>query len=509
MSPQSVSLDRPVSESPGSASNAPTGAWVRHHGSAATGSVHYNAALPSRHALRGGPGATRPENEAPLCGQYHAPCPGGEAPPKKDTSDNMLSVDALKEPKSAREKKSTLHMIWSEAHKPLLALLLLSVAGNLVDSFFPQLLSSIPKQLSFIPQHLIPQTKLIAGAHTLLACGSVAAAVIMLTNLKSSFCKDVAMEAETTGDDTTQLRWEAYDRLGSVVIGAAAVGLGMQAIGLNLTSLLAVGGVGGLAIGLAGREIVENLFHGFLVMSTHPFTVGDEVQINYGGSHIWGIVTDIGWYRTLVRSFEREVYVVPNCAFSKSVVLNVSRKMQEFRISNRLELRVEDSGKVKTVVQDMRRIIRSHPRVIQRLHRRVFLDDVSTTSFSIFFSFYVDCKNYDSYMASKEDILLTFVDIIERNGAKLATPRQIVDIGLTDSRSSSPGMDGSASSAKDGSGAPTSDSFGAAFKDGFGQFVDGYAAPTPAAAAARSVDGLRSVDRAQDLGATQRRAMMN
>ncbi len=83
---------------------------------------------------------------------------------------------------------------FQQVHRPLLALILLSVAGNLVDSFFPQLLSCIPKQLSFIPQHLIPQTKLIAGAHTLLACGSVAAAIIMLSNLKSSFCKDVAME---------------------------------------------------------------------------------------------------------------------------------------------------------------------------------------------------------------------------------------------------------------------------------------------------------------------------
>lgn len=38
-------------------------------------------------------------------------------------------------------------------------------------------------------------------------------------------------------------------------------------------------------------------------------------------------MTDVGWYRTAVRSFEREVFVIPNAVFSKSVVLNVSRKV--------------------------------------------------------------------------------------------------------------------------------------------------------------------------------------
>ena len=44
-----------------------------------------------------------------------------------------------------------------------------------------------------------------------------------------------------------------------------------------------------------------------------------------------GIVLDVGWYRTTIRSFEREIYNIPNSVFSRNVVLNITRKQREWR----------------------------------------------------------------------------------------------------------------------------------------------------------------------------------
>ena len=44
-----------------------------------------------------------------------------------------------------------------------------------------------------------------------------------------------------------------------------------------------------------------------------------------------GIVLDVGWYRTTIRSFEREIYNIPNSVFSRNVVLNITRKNKEWR----------------------------------------------------------------------------------------------------------------------------------------------------------------------------------
>jgi small-conductance mechanosensitive channel len=51
----------------------------------------------------------------------------------------------------------------------------------------------------------------------------------------------------------------------------------LRALFCAVNSVLAIGGVGGLAVGLAGREILENLFTGLIILSSSPFEVGDEV----------------------------------------------------------------------------------------------------------------------------------------------------------------------------------------------------------------------------------------
>ena len=60
---------------------------------------------------------------------------------------------------------------------------------------------------------------------------------------------------------------------------AALLDKTLKSVGLvaAVNSVLAIGGVGGLAVGLAGREILENLFTGLIILSSSPFEVGDEV----------------------------------------------------------------------------------------------------------------------------------------------------------------------------------------------------------------------------------------
>ena len=86
-------------------------------------------------------------------------------------------------------------------------------------------------------------------------------------------------------------------------------------------------------------------------------------------------------------------------------------------------LRVGDVVRSGAVVADMRKIIRQDPRIIQKLHRRVFLDKITRDQVSIYISCYVEAPNRDAFMAVKQDLLLAFTDCVERNGAKLARHR--------------------------------------------------------------------------------------
>lgn len=311
--------------------------------------------------------------------------------------------------------KTKLFYILREVYQPLELLLFIAALCTVSDAYVPSLIG-VPKATV---QHVV---KSILSTSFILGFASV------VFNLKSRFCKENAWQAEMKGDVTTQRRWEAYDKLGTFVIYVMSFVLGIQALGLEVTSVLAIGGIGGLAIGLAGREICENLLNGFLIMSTNPFEVGDEITFFHNNKVVEGFVIDIGWYRTNVRSFEREVYVIPNAVFSKNIVLNVSRKNREWRFYEMLSIRVQDVPKANAIVQDIRRIVRNDTRVINKLHRRVFLDKISPDDAKIYMSFYLEAANRDAFMAIKQDLLVSFVDCVERNGAKLATPRTVVDM---------------------------------------------------------------------------------
>jgi hypothetical protein len=81
------------------------------------------------------------------------------------------------------------------------------------------------------------------------------------------------------------------------------------------------------------------------------------------------------------------------------VVLNITRKNREWRFYEFVGLRLEDLPKASAVVSDIRKILRQDPRVIQKLHRRVFLDKLTRDEATIYISFYVEAANRDAFMA--------------------------------------------------------------------------------------------------------------
>jgi len=327
----------------------------------------------------------------------------------------IKNIRSLMKAQGSWEKSSEYYII-KELYKPLEFLFLIAALTTLAENFLPQLIS-VPKS---IVQAVVKST---------LALTFVIAAARVVFNIKGRIVRETSWQLELKGDLTRQRRIEAFDKLLSVLTLLVTAVFGLQAIGLDVNSVLAIGGVGGIAIGLAGREILENLFTGLIILSSNPFEVGDEVLFRpASGQVVEGIVIDVGWYRTTIRSFEREVYNIPNSIFLKNVVLNITRKNREWRFFEFLPLRVEDLERINPVVSDIRKILRQDARIIQKLHRRVFLDKITKDDISIYVSFYVEATNRDAFMAVKQDLLLAFVDCVERNGAKLARNRLQIQV---------------------------------------------------------------------------------
>ena len=308
-------------------------------------------------------------------------------------------------------EKSSEYFVLREVYKPLEGLFMIAALTTLAENMIPQMIN-IPKS---IVQTLVRSTNCLVF---------VIAAANVVFNIKGRIVREQSWQFELKGDLTRQRRLEAIDKLMSLGTLVISSFFGVRALGMDVNSVLAIGGVGGVALGLAGREILENLFTGLIILTSNPFEVGDEVQFKpASGQVVEGIVLDVGWYRTTIRSFEREIFTIPNSVFTRNVVLNITRKNREWRFYEFLYLRLEDLPRVTDIVSDARKILRQDNRIIQKLHRRVFLDDVTKEHCRLYLSFYVEAANRDAFMAIKQDLLLAFIDVIERNGATLARNR--------------------------------------------------------------------------------------
>jgi MscS family membrane protein len=126
-------------------------------------------------------------------------------------------------------------------------------------------------------------------------------------------------EKEGVELDTTAI--QALTSIGVVLIWFVGIIVMLQALGMNMNALLAVGGIGGAAFAFASKDVIANFFGGLLIMFNRPFKIGDSIE---SGSKIAGKVTRIGLYATWLETEDGESLYVPNSIFNNSEIRNKS-----------------------------------------------------------------------------------------------------------------------------------------------------------------------------------------
>ncbi len=126
----------------------------------------------------------------------------------------------------------------------------------------------------------------------------------------------------------------------SIMITAALVVL--QTMGYSISGVLAFGGIGGIAIGFAAKDLLANFFGGFMIYMDRPFAVGDWIRSP--DRDIEGTVESIGWRLTRIRTFDKRPLYIPNSTFTSIAVENPSR-MTHRRIYETIGIRYDDADK--------------------------------------------------------------------------------------------------------------------------------------------------------------------
>tara|TARA_B100000683_G_scaffold193287_1_gene186257 strand:- start:1614 stop:2669 length:1056 start_codon:yes stop_codon:yes gene_type:complete len=231
-----------------------------------------------------------------------------------------------------------------------------------------------------------------------------------------------------SGDDDATLVSETYEiviRIIKVIVVIITLLIIMQELGLSISGLLAFGGVGGLIVGLAAKDLLSNFFGGMMIFFDRPFRVGEFIKSP--DRNIEGIVEKIGWRLTVVRTFSKNVLYIPNTAFSSIIVENATR-MSNRRINETIGIRYDDLSKMKSIINDVNTILSENDKIDQSQKAKVYFKTFSASSCDFFIYAFTLTKDWEEFLSIKQDILLKVAEIIEKHDAEIAYPTTTVFI---------------------------------------------------------------------------------
>ncbi len=205
-----------------------------------------------------------------------------------------------------------------------------------------------------------------------------------------------------------------------VLIFAGAIFM-LDAVGFNLTTVLAGVGIGGIAIAFAAQKTLENLFGGVSVLGDEAIRVGDVCRFGT----IVGTIEDIGLRSTRVRTTERVELSIPNGALATMNIENLSKR-DKFLFNNTIGLRGDSStDQLLFCLAEIRKLLYAHPK-IEAETARIRLVAFGASSFDMEIFCYVKTTDTPTFIAIREDLLLRILGIVESSGTSLANPSQTV-----------------------------------------------------------------------------------
>lgn len=210
----------------------------------------------------------------------------------------------------------------------------------------------------------------------------------------------------------------------AVVIITAALTV-LQTLGFSISGVLAFGGVGGIAVGFAAKDLLANFFGGFIIHLDRPFKVGDWVRSP--DRNIEGTVEHIGWRLTTIRTFDKRPLYVPNAAFTTIAVENPSR-MTNRRIHETIGIRYADVHSMKTIVDEIRDMLKNHEEIDTSQTLIVNFLAFNASSLDIMVYTFTKTTKWVRFHEVKEDVLLKISDIIESHGAEVAFPTRTLHL---------------------------------------------------------------------------------
>ncbi len=207
--------------------------------------------------------------------------------------------------------------------------------------------------------------------------------------------------------------------LARIVLWSLGVIFVLSNLGIEVTSLLAGLGIGGIAVAFALQGVLSDLFASFSIYADKPFRIGDFIVVGADS----GTVERIGIKSTRIRTLQGEELVISNAELTTARVQNFKR-MNKRRISFKFGVTYETPhDRVKEITGIVKRIFEAIDRTeLDRVHFTTFAD--SALVFDVVY--YVDSPDYADYLDRQQRFNFELMDKFAELGIEFAYPTQTI-----------------------------------------------------------------------------------
>ena len=212
-------------------------------------------------------------------------------------------------------------------------------------------------------------------------------------------------------------------RSARVLVVIFGVLLSLQNIGINVMSLVAGLGIGGLAFALAAKDTAANLFGSIMILIDRPFMVGDWVKV----SESEGTVEEIGLRSTRIRTFYDSVISVPNMDMATTRIDNMGKRAFR-RITMTVGITYDSPPeKIEAFLEGIKNIILANP-VTRKDYFHVVLNGFGASSLDILFYVFVKVPSWAEELVAKQNLMLEIIRLAKTLELEFAFPTQTLHV---------------------------------------------------------------------------------
>lgn len=224
-----------------------------------------------------------------------------------------------------------------------------------------------------------------------------------------------------TSITTQETLREFFVRVLKVTIFALGVAAVLQEWGFNVAAILGGLGLMGMAVALAAKDVVSNLFAGITIFINRAFEIGDWIKT----PRLEGVVEHLGLMTTKVRRFDKALVIVDNRSLTSEPIINFSR-MTNRRIYWHIGLEYGTTeNQLRTIVNQIGKYIHQNEAFEtdpKKVSTFVVVDAFADSSVNLMLYCFTKTTNWGEWLSIKQDLALEIKDIVEKNEAGFAFP---------------------------------------------------------------------------------------